>query len=160
MIISFLESFKYVGHLLPVVFLRVFLGYYYLNQALLKYAGDYLFRPRLAAEIAEWLPTSQAPIGYKAFIESYVIPNWQYFAYGVTGLEFLIAFSYLFGLFVRPVALLAAFVAFNFALLSGPSIEPLFKTFFAIHLTLAWLGAGRCLGFDYFFYKRQRGLWW
>lgn len=32
MLVAFLESIKYTGHLLPVVFLRVFLGYYYLLQ--------------------------------------------------------------------------------------------------------------------------------
>jgi thiosulfate dehydrogenase (quinone) large subunit len=29
-----------------------------------------------------------------------------------------------------------------------------------LFLILAWLGAGRCLGLDYFFYKRDRGMWW
>jgi thiosulfate dehydrogenase [quinone] large subunit len=162
MFVSFLESFKYSGHLLPLVFLRVYMGYYYLNQAIIKYTGDYLFRPVLPGEISEWLKYSHTPIGYKAFIETYVIPPpyWQVFAYGITFLEFMIAFSYLFGFMVRPIGLAAAFVAFNFALLSGPESETLFKTFFAIHLTMAWFGGGRCLGFDYYFFKRQRGLWW
>jgi thiosulfate dehydrogenase [quinone] large subunit len=88
------------------------------------------------------------------------IPNWQLFAYGLTGLEFAIAFSYLFGLTVRPVGLAAAFITFNLAMLSGPVQEPLYRTFFVIHITLAWLGAGRCFGIDYYFYKRQRGIWW
>jgi thiosulfate dehydrogenase [quinone] large subunit len=160
MIVSFLESFKYVGHLFPVVLLRVFLGWYYFKTALIKYGGDYLFRPRLADEIANWLPSSNAPLGYKAFIETFVIPNWQFFAYGLTGLEFAVAFSYLFGLTVRPIGLIAAFITFNLAMLSGPVQEPLYRTFFVIHLTLAWLGAGRCFGIDYYFYKRQRGIWW
>lgn len=160
MIISFLESFKYVGHLFPVVLLRVFLGWYYFKTALIKYSGDYLIRPLLADEIANWLPTSTAPAGYKAFIETVVIPNWYIFALGITGLEFAVAFSYLFGLAVRPVGLIAAFISFNLAMLSGPIQEPLYRAFFVIHITLAWLGAGRCFGVDYYFYKRQRGIWW
>jgi thiosulfate dehydrogenase [quinone] large subunit len=36
----------------------------------------------------------------------------------------------------------------------------LHKLHFVLFLVLAWLGAGRCLGLDYFFYKRDRGIWW
>lgn len=160
MLVAFLESFKYVGHMLPLVFLRVFMGYYYLNQALIKYSGEELYKPVIANQIADWLPKSQVPFGYKAFIEEYVITHWQTLAYSLTGLEFLIAFSYLVGFAVRPIGIIAAIMSFNLALLYGPSTEALFKTFFAVHLTMAWLGAGRCLGVDYYFYKRQRGIWW
>ena len=61
---------------------------------------------------------------------------------------------------VRPVALLAALVTLNFIFNSGPDIIELHKLHLVLFLILAWLGAGRCLGLDYFFYKRDRGLWW
>jgi thiosulfate dehydrogenase [quinone] large subunit len=44
--------------------------------------------------------------------------------------------------------------------ISGPASEDFYKTILAIHLILAWVGAGRCLGFDYYFFKRRRGFWW
>ncbi len=160
MFVAFFESFKYVGHLLPITLLRVFLGYYYLNQALLKYRGDFLIRPRLAATIAEYLPASHAPYWYKTVVETQIITNWQAFSYGITALEFAIAFSFIIGFLVRPVAILGLILCLNMMILAGPNAEDLNKTFAAIHFTLAWLGAGRCLGFDYYFYKRQRGLWW
>lgn len=162
MLVAFLESFKYVGHMFPVILLRVFMGWFYFKQALLKYKGEFLFKPLLSSQIADWLPKSDAPLGYKAFIEEFVIPhpNWVFFAYAITVLEFLVAFSYLSGFLVRPIALLAAFVSFNLAMLSGPEMETLHLTLFIVHITLAWLGAGRCFGVDYYFYKRQRGLWW
>src|SRR4051812_37417906 len=74
MFVAFFESVKYVGHLLPVSFLRVFMGYYYLQQALLKYNGDFLQRPRIADQIGEWMPVSQAPAWYKIFVNTYFIP--------------------------------------------------------------------------------------
>jgi thiosulfate dehydrogenase [quinone] large subunit len=143
-----------------VTFLRVYLGYYYLGQALEKYNGDFLARPRLAAQVAEWLPNSQAPQWYRFLAEAYMIPNWQVFAFGITAVEFAIAFSFITGFLVRPMALIGLLLALNSVLLTGPIHEPLHKTFVAIHFTLAWVGAGRCLGLDYYFYKRRRGLWW
>jgi thiosulfate dehydrogenase [quinone] large subunit len=160
MFVAFFESVKYVGHLLPVAFLRVFLGYYYLQLALSHYQGDFLVRPKLAAQVAEILPSLQIPGWYRYFIEMSVIPYWQTYAFLITGIEFAVAISYIFGYVVRPVGLLAAVLALNLLALSGSQSEELFKTLFAIHLMMAWIGAGRCLGFDYYFYKRRRGIWW
>jgi thiosulfate dehydrogenase [quinone] large subunit len=160
MFVSFFESVKYVGHLLPISFLRIFLGYYYLDQGMANYKGDFLLRPKMAAQVAEVLPSLQLPGWYRHVVEFYLIPHWQVLAYAVTGIEFAIAISYLLGYVVRPVALLGAFLTLNLLALSGAQSEDLFKTFFAIHLMMAWVGAGRCLGFDYYFFKRRRGIWW
>lgn len=160
MFLSFFESVKYVGHLLPISFLRIFLGYYYFQKALIKYHGDFLTRPRIADQIAEWLPASHAPAWYKLFSSAYLIPHWQTVAFILVGLEFAIAISYIAGYVVRPMALIAAFLSLNLLFISGPGSEELIKTFFAIHIVLAWIGAGRCLGVDYYFYKRRRGIWW
>ncbi|PIS12160.1 MAG: hypothetical protein COT73_00070 [Bdellovibrio sp. CG10_big_fil_rev_8_21_14_0_10_47_8] len=160
MFVAFFESVKYVGHLLPISFLRVFLGYYYLQQALEKFRGDYLIRPRLAAQVADILPSLQIPAWYKLFLENLVVPNWQAFAFVILGLEFAIAISYIFGYVVRPMALLGVFLAFNMLILNGTQYDELYKTLIAIHFTMAWVGAGRCLGLDYYFFKRRRGIWW
>lgn len=160
MLIAFFESVKYVGHLLPISFLRIFLGYFYLEQALLKFQGDFLTRPRIADQMAEWLPSSHAPNWFKIFASSQMIPNWQTVAFIILGLEFAIGISYIIGYVVRPVALLGIFLCINMLFISGPAMEDLHKTFLAIHLILAWVGAGRCLGVDYYFFKRRRGFWW
>lgn len=160
MLVSFFESVKYVGHLIPIAFLRVFLGYYYFQQAIIKYKGDFLDRPRLAAQVAEALPTLQIPFWYKTIVENLFIPNWQVIAFTVTGLEFAIAISYLLGYMVRPMALLGVFLSFNMLMISGPQYEDFYRTLLALHFAMAWVGAGRCLGFDYYFFKRRRGIWW
>jgi thiosulfate dehydrogenase [quinone] large subunit len=140
--------------------LRVFLGYYYLQSALMKFHGDFLSRPKLAAQIAEVLPGLQAPFWYKILVEKWVVQHWQGFAFVILGLEFAIAISYLLGYVVRPVALLGVLLSLNMLILAGSSTEDLYRTFLALHLALAWVGAGRCLGVDYYFYKRRRGIWW
>jgi thiosulfate dehydrogenase [quinone] large subunit len=160
MLSAFLESIKYAGHLLPISFLRIYMGYYYLDVAINRYSGDFLIRPRLAAQVSEWLTNSHAPLWYKFFLENYFIPQWQIFAFMILALEFAIAISYLFGYLVRPMALIGVFMSLNILLLAAPGSEVLPKTFMAVHFTLAWLGAGRCLGLDYFFFKRRRGIWW
>jgi thiosulfate dehydrogenase (quinone) large subunit len=159
MLVAFFESIKYVGHLLPISFLRIFLGYYYLQQALMKYQSDFLMRPRIAEQIAEWLPASHAPDWYKMFI-NYLLPNWSALAFTIMAFEFAVAISYIIGYVVRPVALIGAFLSLNMLFISGPGMEDFYKTYLAIHIMMAWVGAGRCLGLDYFFYKRRRGIWW
>lgn len=160
MLLSFFESIKYVGHLVPLAFLRVYLGYYYLENALLKYRGDYLSRPTLADQMAEWLPASNAPDWFKIFANNTLIAHWQTMAFIVIGLEFAIAISYLLGYVVRPIASLAILLCLLMLFISGPETEAFLKTLLAIHFVMAWAGAGRCLGVDYYFFKRRRGIWW
>lgn len=160
MLLAFFESIKYVGHLLPISFLRIFMGYYYFQLASEKYAGDFLTRPRIADQISQWLPASHAPDWYKFLATSTFIPQWQTVAFIIVGVEFLIAASYFFGYVVRPVAIIASLFCFNMLFISGPQAEELIKLQLVVHLIFAWIGAGRCLGFDYYFYKRRRGFWW
>ena len=160
MIVTFFESFKYVGHMYPVVVLRVYTALIFLGSAYTKYEGDFLFRPRLAATINEHLPLSESPIWYQNLVESLVVPNWQIFAYVFTYCEFLVGLSLLFGFLVRPLSLLGLLVSWNYVYMLSPAESQTFQVFSYVLLVLAWLGAGRCLGFDYYFFKRQRGIWW
>lgn len=160
MFVSYLESIKYVGHLFPVALLRIYLGWTFATTAWARYHGDYLTQPTIAATITEWAPASTAPEWYKDFLDRTVVPNWQFFAYCVVYFGFMVGGSFLLGFFVRPVAILAALVSLNFMYSSGPELADLYRLHFVLFLVLAWLGAGRCFGVDYFFYKRDRGPWW
>jgi thiosulfate dehydrogenase (quinone) large subunit len=165
MLVAFVESIKYVGHILPVTFLRVFLGYYYFTEALLRARGDFLSQAYLAEDIRAHLPRSTAPEWFKAALESIVIPNWQIFAVVITVIYFAVGISYLVGYMVRPFSMIAVLlgVAMIAALGTGPStsaLEAQSTLLIVVHFILGWLGAGRCLGVDYYFYKRRRGIWW
>ncbi len=158
MIVSFFESLKYVGHLWPISFLRIFVGYYYFEQALEKVQGEFLQRPVIAAMIHEWLPSSSVPEWYRVIIEQIVLPHWEIFAYIVVAVQFFIGGSYLIGYMVRPASLLGIFFCLNGIHQSG--LLEFQELMMAVFFTLGWIGAGRCLGIDYFFFKRRRGIWW
>lgn len=167
MLVAFVESFKYIGHLIPVACLRIFLGGYYLKQALSAFQSDYLTKAYLAEDVRNHLPQSNAPDWFRWFLENAVIPNWQVFAFGVAVTQLVIGISYILGYLVRPAALagviLSAGLMGAIGVGSGSlGVASLQATTFmlVLHLVLGWIGAGRCLGFDYFFYKRHRGLWW
>ncbi len=160
MIVSFFESIRYVGHLFPAAFLRIYIGYYFLNNSLVKFQGDFLTRPRLAATLGEWLPGSFSPDWYRSLIESFVIPNWQIFSYLLASSELVIGVSFLLGYMVRPVSVLGVFLSFNFILIGATMQQDFYKIAIAVFITLGWLGAGRCLGLDYYFFKKKRGIWW
>lgn len=160
MLVSFFESVKYVGHLYPIALMRVYLGYYFLDMAMARLSGEFLRQPRLAAIIMESLPQSQLPSWYADLLQHVVVPNWQFFAYFITYCEFVVGVSFLIGFLVRPASLLGAFLMVNFIYAGGDVATVLQQTFLVLFIVMFWVGAGRCLGLDYYFYKRQRGLWW
>lgn len=160
MFVAFLESIKHVGHLYPIAVLRIYLGYIYLSSALERLDGAFFQQPRLAAMIMENLPQKNLSPWYQQILENLIVPNWQIFAYTLVYLQILIGVSFLIGFLVRPVALIGIFLAANAVFIVAPSDVPLQQCYLALFIVLFWVGAGRCLGFDYFFYKRQRGLWW
>ena len=41
MLVSIFESAKYIGHLIPVAFMRIFVGYYFFQEAMLKGLMDF-----------------------------------------------------------------------------------------------------------------------
>ncbi len=160
MLVAFFESVKYLGPLYPISFLRIFLGYYYFQNFLAKYNGDFMIRPRVAEMISQNLPASHAPEWLKWILSNYMVVNWQSLAFVFVGMELAIAISYIVGYVVRPMALLAGVFTLLLLYLSGPSSQEFLKILLAIHIAFAWVGAGRCLGIDYYFFKRVRGFWW
>ena len=160
MIVAFFESIKYVGHLFPISFFRIYLGYFYLMRALDAYHSGFLEQAYLAEDIRSFIPKSPAPEWYKLFLDVVVIQRWQFFAMFIIGSQLFIAVSYFLGYLVRPAALLGLFLTLNFSLALSSQQTELTGFLLLFHVILGWLGAGRCLGFDYFFYKRRRGLWW
>lgn len=160
MLVALLESIKYIGHLLPIAILRIYIGYFFLNKALVQYYGDFLTQPRLAEMISQNLNLSSAPDWFVASLENYAIPYWQFFALLICCFEFLLGISFIFGYLVRPFAFLAALLSISYMWMMGPQLENYYFLLFAVNLCLSFLGAGRCFGLDYYFYKRHRGIWW
>lgn len=160
MLVSYFESLRYVGHLFPLAFLRVYLGTYYLSEASDLFHGDFVERPKLAELIKTGLSSGTFPIWYEEFLKNIAMPHWKIFAFLVVGTQALVGFSYLLGFCVRPMALIGAISSLHFMIMVKGTGSSLFTVLTMIHLMMAWVGGGRCLGFDYYFYKRHRGIWW
>lgn len=160
MLVTFFESIKHVGHLFPVVILRVFMGIHFLQTAVAHLNGPFLNQPLLAEMIRDWSPGSAAPQWYKGLLDSLVLPQWQLAAYCIVYLEFVIGFSFLFGFFVRPASLLGFLLAWNFIYWSPVELQDFYRLQMACFAALFLIGAGRCFGIDSYFFKRNRGVWW
>lgn len=160
MIVSILESFKYIGHQFPIAFLRIFMGVFYLQSAFEKYYGDYLFEPQLAQLIATNLENPHAPQFFIYFMENYMLQYWKFFAYAINSIEFFVGISFLIGYLVRPFSILAIILSVNLMWIHSQSLTPYYNLLVAVNACLCLFGAGRCLGVDYYFYKKMRGIWW
>ncbi len=160
MLLSFFESIKYTGHIYPIAFMRIYIGYHYISLAIERIEGQFLVQPRLAAMIMNNLPDKELPAWYAEGIQTLVVPNWQIFAYFLVYAQILLGASMLLGFLVRPMSLFGILMCLNAIFLGNPSTMLLNQLFLVMFISLFWVGAGRCLGFDYYFYKRQRGIWW
>jgi thiosulfate dehydrogenase [quinone] large subunit len=160
MILAYLESFKYVGHLWPISLLRFVIGWQYLRMALNHVNSSYLQHPYLSEQLRLKLESIGVLNGYLHFWEVQIQENWLVVSYLIVITEFLVAASYFLGYLVRPVALWAAFLSLHlFWMVEAQGDSTQLLAFF-IHVTFFLIGAGRCLGFDYYFYKSRRGLLW
>lgn len=160
MLSSFFESIKFVAHLLPVSFLRIFLGYVYLKKTFDHIDAGWLDKPILSSWIGEILPSLALSKWHLWSVETLVIPYWKEFAFLVIGMELAIGVSFLLGYLARPMAIIAGFMVWIQMSFVLPQEVVMYKILFVVQIFLAWVGAGRVLGIDYYFYKKQRGLWW
>lgn len=160
MLQAYFESLKYVGHLLPISFLRIFLGYFYIQQAVKDWKVHVIGNSMVSDLLVEALNKTQMPFWYRFFLTEHLMSHWPFYAFVLVGIQVIIGFSYLIGYVVRPASILGLLLCLNYLAVASSSQEIFFKLMIACHVLLAWVGAGRCLGLDYYFYKRYRGIWW
>ena len=160
MLAAFLESTKFIAHLLPVSFLRIFFGYLYTQEALNHIALGWLDRPLISARLGALLPQVDLNPYARILIETIGIPFWQEVSFLVIAIELAVGISFLLGYLVRPLALLASLLVLGQMSIAGPDELVLLKIILVVQIFLAWIGAGRVLGLDYYFYKKDRGIWW
>jgi thiosulfate dehydrogenase (quinone) large subunit len=160
MLQAYFESIKYVGHLLPISFLRIFLGYFYMDLVFKDWSHFLAGVGGYAETFVEALNKSHIPPWFRLLLSEQIIPYWQTYAFFIIGIQLVVAISYIIGYVVRPVSILAVLLGIVYLLIFPAEQEIFFKLLIACHIVLAWVGAGRCLGLDYYFYKRRRGVWW
>jgi thiosulfate dehydrogenase [quinone] large subunit len=160
MILAFIESIKYVGHMWPITLLRLFMAVQYFRMASASLQSGILEHPYISEQLRLKMESVGVFNSYFSMWNSAIQENWLIASYVIVCSQFVIGISYLFGYLVRPVSLWAAFLSlhlFWFVETQGDRTQ-LFAM--GIHLMFCFIGAGRCLGVDAYFYKSRRGLLW
>jgi len=158
MLSAFFESIKYVGHVFPIAFLRIYLGYYWFHQSLTEYHSGLFTSQVFADELKASSFINSFPSWYRWIFENLVFPYWSLVSHGVLCAAFAVGISLIIGFLVRPLCILGIIMSLHFIWYGLQ--ENTYAVFVAIFITLIAVGAGRCVGFDYYFYKRNRGIWW
>ena len=157
MIASYLESIKYVGHMWPVALIRILLGYHYFSMALTRLQSGYLEHAYLSERFK--LVGDESGL-YFEFFKSLVQSQWLLMTSIIIGVELIIGLSYTLGFLIRAVSLLGFLLSLHLYLFFdfGDSPGQIYLAY--VHLLFCLIGAGRCLGVDYYFFKSRRGLLW
>ena len=114
MLQAYFESLKYVGHLLPIAFLRIFLGYFYLVQAFKDWKTHVLGNAVINDFFIEALSQAKMPYWYRFLLSEHLLPHWNIYAFILVGVQFLIGLSYILGYVVRPTSILALVFCLNY----------------------------------------------
>ena len=148
-------------YLWPVVFLRVWVGYYMLQQGIRKYLSGFAHGDWVTRQIGD-MDKVELISWYKSFLVNVVIPNRELFGYLVTSGEILIGFCLIIGLLVRLCSAVALFQFANYVL--GPGMArggatlANSETFFIAMIVFLFTNAGRTLGADGLFFRgRSKG---
>lgn len=160
MLTAFFESIKYVGHLYPIALLRIYIGYFWFNEGLIKYKND-LFASQLYIEDLKSQDfIHRFPDIYQFFFDNVVAPYWAIWSHGFIFTEMVVGIGLMIGFLTRPLGVIAIIMCLHYSFLGSELVSMLYSTYTAILVTLIVAGAGRCVGFDYYFFKRNRGFLW
>lgn len=160
MFISFFESFKYMGHLWPIALLRIYVGYFFLQAGIHRIQEGVLKNPIIQSTLQSWIDTHPQNHKVLGAFQSWLVNHWQITSEAVVIAQILVGVCFIIGFMVRPAALIAIVLSLDFMAAVGSEAVTLNKIFIVLNAALFLVAAGRCYGFDYYFYKRVRGIWW
>ncbi len=144
-------------HLLYVVPLRLWIGYYMANQGIRKFQRDFPHGDWITKQIGELDKIDIYP-WYKSFLTDVVVPNSVLFGNLVTWGEILVGACLILGLLARWSSFVGLFMMANY--IFGPGMArggaPLAQqeTFAVAFLVFILCSPGRTLGLDGLFFRR------
>lgn len=150
-----LSEKTHVGY---IVILRLWIGYYMLQQGIRKYLRDFPHSDWINRQIGK-LDEVELFSWYKDFLANIVSPNQELFGYLVTYGEILIGLCLILGLLVLLCSAIGIFQLANYVL--GPGMARggatlgNSETFFTAMIVLFLTNPGRTLGLDGFLFKRR-----
>ena len=141
-----------------VVLLRLWIGYYLLQQGIRKYQRDFPHIDWIKAQIDE-LDKVEIYDWYKSFLMNTVVPHREVFGYLVMSGEILVGLCVLVGLLTRFSAIIGIFMLVNYffgpGMARGGATLAQQQTFIVSLLVLTLANAGRTLGLDGLLFKRR-----
>ncbi|HWP57689.1 MAG TPA: DoxX family protein [Candidatus Acidoferrales bacterium] len=145
-------------YLAYVVLLRLWIGYYLLQQGINKYLRDFPHRDWFQRQIGN--PAELNLFGwYKGFLQNVVMPNQELFGYLVMIGEILVGACLLLGLLTRFSAAVGLFMLINYLLgpgmaRGGASLAQQ-QTFIVSLVIILLSNPGRTLGLDGWLFRKR-----
>lgn len=143
-----------------IALLRVYIGYYILQQGIRKFQRDFPHSDWIARQIGD-LSTVDLYPWYKKFLVDFVAPHQELFGYLVTWGEILVGGCLLLGFLTRWSAFVGLFMLVNYYLgpgmaRGGASLAQQ-QTFIVAMIIFLLANPGRTLGLDGFIFRGGRG---
>jgi uncharacterized membrane protein YphA (DoxX/SURF4 family) len=134
-----------------IALLRIYIGYYLLQQGIRKFQRDFPKGDWIGRQIGDIATLPLYP-WYKTFLQSYVVPHRELFGNLVMAGEILVGACLLVGLFTRFSAIVGLFMIVNYYL--GPGMArggaqlAQQQTFIVALIVILLSNAGGALGLD------------
>jgi thiosulfate dehydrogenase [quinone] large subunit len=143
-----------------IALLRIYIGYYFLQQGIRKFQRDFPHGDWIGREMGDLASPDLYP-WYKNFLMNYVVPHHELFGYLVMAGEILIGACLLLGLLTRVAAFVGLFMMVNYYLGPGMAwggIVIAYQKLFLVTLIVFLLSnPGRVLGLDGAIFGKGRG---
>ncbi len=149
-----------MGHLWPIALLRIYVGYFFLQAGVHRIEEGVLRNPLIQGSLQNWMSTHPQDHHFFVIFQNWLLTHWQLTSEALVMAQIMTGICFIIGFMVRPAALVAIFLSLDFMTAVGSEAASLNKILIALNAALFLVAAGRCYGFDYYFYKRIRGLWW
>ena len=154
-------NFKEKTYLWYVVPLRLWIGYYMLQQGIRKYQRDFPHTDWIGKQIGE-LDKVEIYAWYRTFLMDIVAPHRELFGYLVTSGEILVGLCLVLGLLTRFASIVGLFMLVNYYLGPGmaraaatPSVLAQQQTFIASFIVFILSSPGRTLGLDALLFRKR-----
>ena len=143
-----------------IALLRIYVGYYFLQQGVRKFQRDFPHGDWIGRQIGD-VPNLDLYPWYKIFLMNYLVPHHELFGYLVVAGEILVGSCLLLGLFTRLSAFVGFFMVINYYLghgmLRGGAVVAQEQTFVVSLIIFLLSNAGRALGLDGVIFRKARG---
>jgi thiosulfate dehydrogenase (quinone) large subunit len=134
-----------------IALLRIYVGYYMLQQGIRKFQRDFPHSDWIARQIGD-LATGDLYPWYKKFLVDFVVPHREVFGYLVMAGEILVGGCLLLGLLTRFSACVGLFMLINYYLgpgmARGGAMMAQQQTFIVALIIFLLANPGRALGLD------------